>query len=55
MLIHLTGETEGDCRVVEVPILKVPLVTLYLTQRNSSAETKVTKEISEILLDLVPL
>ena len=53
MLVHLTGETEGDCRVVEVPIIMVPITTFYLTERDSSTETIVTKKISEILLDLV--
>ena len=53
MLVHLTGETEGDCRVVEVPIIMVPIVTFYLTERESSTETIVTKKISGILLDLV--
>ena len=42
MLVHLTGETEGDCRVVKVPI--VPRVTIYLTKRDSSTETIVTKK-----------
>ena len=45
MLVHLTGETEGDCRVVEVPIIKVPEVNFYLTERDSSTETIVTKDI----------
>ena len=53
MLVHLTVETEGDCRAVEVPIIKVPSVTFYLTERDSSTETIVTKKKSEILLDLV--
>ena len=44
MLVHLTGETEGDCRVVEVPIIKVPKVTFYRTERDSSTETIVTKK-----------
>ena len=44
MLVHLTCETEGDCRVVEVPIIKVPKVTFYLTERDSSTETIVTKK-----------
>ena len=57
MLVHLsrydlTDETEGDCRVEGVPIIKVPLVTFYLTERDSSTETIVTKKTSEILLDL---
>ena len=42
MLVHLTVETEGDCRVVEVPIIKVPSVPFYLTELDSSTETIVT-------------
>ena len=48
MLVHLTGETEGDCRVVGVSIIKVLKVTFYLTERDSSTETIVTKKISDI-------
>ena len=48
MLVHLTGETEGNCRVVEVPIIKVPKVTFYLKERDSLTETTVTKKISDI-------
>ena len=43
MLVHLTGETEGDCRVVEVPIIKVHVVTFDLAERDSSTKTIVTK------------
>ena len=43
MLVHLTGETGGDCRVVEVPVIKVPEVTFYLTERESSTKTIFTK------------
>ena len=32
MPVHFTGETEGDCRVVEVPIIKVPIVSFNLTE-----------------------
>ena len=43
MLVNVTGETEGDCRV----IIKVPVVTFYLTarqlDRNGSYKTRYQK------------